>query len=392
MNSVVDALRTDIGFAKARGARVFLGTIVSLVPPVAPNSIAAIPVLNNRIKALAARTECDAGRYQRRGTGIDDQHDRRHPSQAGLRRLLADGRRVDEGDRCGARSEALTPVMRFDPTRCRLLCECRRARLLGSRTRGCFRRPRHWCRARQRSAVLPTFPRRLVLAASPPHVRDSIRAGWPVACQCELHPAARFGISCGKGDVTCEAVDALSRKADLQLHRGGRGHSQDRKDPIHGVRGQPHRGQGELQDHIPVQPDNYEGQLKAKLQSRYQLQTITMVSEPESGESAGEGKYRFQGAFLQAAPEVVLILEGTNDLIGAQDAATITSAVEALATMVRSARDGARVCLSRRCQPMNGEVFARRDAAPAVPVSTPESDRWRATKTSTWWTWRKPFQ
>ena len=54
MNSVVDALRTDIGFAKARGARVFLGTIVSLVPPVAPNSIAAIPVLNNRIKALAA--------------------------------------------------------------------------------------------------------------------------------------------------------------------------------------------------------------------------------------------------------------------------------------------------------------------------------------------------
>jgi len=54
MNSVIDALRTDIGFAKGRGARVFLGTLVSLAPPAAPNSIAAIPVLNNRIKALAA--------------------------------------------------------------------------------------------------------------------------------------------------------------------------------------------------------------------------------------------------------------------------------------------------------------------------------------------------
>jgi lysophospholipase L1-like esterase len=54
LNSVIDALRTDIGFAKARGARVFLGTLVSLAPPVSPNSIAAVPVLNNRIKALAA--------------------------------------------------------------------------------------------------------------------------------------------------------------------------------------------------------------------------------------------------------------------------------------------------------------------------------------------------
>jgi len=53
MNSVIDALRTDVTFAKSRGAFVFLGTLVSLAPPVAPNSIAAIPTLNNRIKNLA---------------------------------------------------------------------------------------------------------------------------------------------------------------------------------------------------------------------------------------------------------------------------------------------------------------------------------------------------
>jgi hypothetical protein len=33
---------------------VFVGTIPPLVPPVAPNSISAVPTLNNRIKALAA--------------------------------------------------------------------------------------------------------------------------------------------------------------------------------------------------------------------------------------------------------------------------------------------------------------------------------------------------
>jgi lysophospholipase L1-like esterase len=54
MDSVIDALRVDINFAKSRGARVFLGTIVSLVPPVSAIAVAAVPTLNNRIKALAA--------------------------------------------------------------------------------------------------------------------------------------------------------------------------------------------------------------------------------------------------------------------------------------------------------------------------------------------------
>jgi lysophospholipase L1-like esterase len=53
MDSVVEALRTDIVFAKGKGARVFLGTLLPLLPPVAPNPVAAVPVVNVRIKALA---------------------------------------------------------------------------------------------------------------------------------------------------------------------------------------------------------------------------------------------------------------------------------------------------------------------------------------------------
>ena len=54
MDSVINALRTDITFAKGRGGRVFLGTLLPLVQPAAASSVAAIPPLNSRIKALAA--------------------------------------------------------------------------------------------------------------------------------------------------------------------------------------------------------------------------------------------------------------------------------------------------------------------------------------------------
>jgi lysophospholipase L1-like esterase len=43
-----------IRFAKSRGARVFLGTLVPMTAPQPTNVIAAVPVLNSRIKSLAA--------------------------------------------------------------------------------------------------------------------------------------------------------------------------------------------------------------------------------------------------------------------------------------------------------------------------------------------------
>ena len=53
MDNTISALRFDIGFAKSRGTRVFLGTLTPLAPPVTPSAIAAVPVLNTRIRALA---------------------------------------------------------------------------------------------------------------------------------------------------------------------------------------------------------------------------------------------------------------------------------------------------------------------------------------------------
>jgi lysophospholipase L1-like esterase len=55
MNSVVDALRTNIQYAKGRGARVFVATQLPMTPPVPSNVIAALPALNGRIKSLAVQ-------------------------------------------------------------------------------------------------------------------------------------------------------------------------------------------------------------------------------------------------------------------------------------------------------------------------------------------------
>ena len=53
MDGVINGLRSDIVFAKRRGATVFLGTLLPLVPPVRPVPVAAVPTVNDRIKALA---------------------------------------------------------------------------------------------------------------------------------------------------------------------------------------------------------------------------------------------------------------------------------------------------------------------------------------------------
>ena len=54
IDSVIDALRYDIGTARGHGTRVFLATLPPVTPPKPANVVAAVPVLNTRIQALAA--------------------------------------------------------------------------------------------------------------------------------------------------------------------------------------------------------------------------------------------------------------------------------------------------------------------------------------------------
>jgi lysophospholipase L1-like esterase len=89
----------------------------------------------------------------------------------------------------------------------------------------------------------------------------------------------------------------------------------------------------------------YPSQLEKSLRARYPAQEITVSNAGLSGEWAQDGQFRLPGLVRSAQPEVVLILEGGNDLT-AERLAGIERAVVALENMLRDARaDGAIVVL-----------------------------------------------
>lgn len=92
---------------------------------------------------------------------------------------------------------------------------------------------------------------------------------------------------------------------------------------------------------------SYPLKLQALLASRFNVQPILVVNEGEPGETAAEGVGRLPQALSSHAPEVLLLMEGVNDIHRPGDqAASVGPLVQALRTMTREARSrGARVFL-----------------------------------------------
>jgi lysophospholipase L1-like esterase len=87
----------------------------------------------------------------------------------------------------------------------------------------------------------------------------------------------------------------------------------------------------------PDAPDSYPDHLKAKLAARYVGQTITVINDGRPGENAqATGRTRFPSALDIYHPGVVLLMEGSNDLLGGD--AGVTAGLAALTEMVRGAR------------------------------------------------------
>jgi len=81
----------------------------------------------------------------------------------------------------------------------------------------------------------------------------------------------------------------------------------------------------------------YPSQLELMLRSRYPTQDIAVRNEGRLGEWAQDGQLRFAGVVRAVRPDVVLIMEGSNDLT-AQREDGIERAVVALENMLRDAR------------------------------------------------------
>lgn len=90
----------------------------------------------------------------------------------------------------------------------------------------------------------------------------------------------------------------------------------------------------------------YPTQLQRQLASRYTQQVVQMTNAGIAGETASRGAQRFPGIMSSLRPEVVLLLDGSNDL-SALGEAGFSSAIAAVESMAKEARGrNARVFLA----------------------------------------------
>jgi lysophospholipase L1-like esterase len=133
--------------------------------------------------------------------------------------------------------------------------------------------------------------------------------------------------------------------------------------------------------------DSYPSRLRPKLATRYPTQNLVVVNDGIAGETAaGGGRQRFAGQLDAIRPEAVLLMEGSNDLLGGTAGAA--AAIDALTNMVRTARGrgiivflatippqrlgGPRDAVARLVPGYNNDVIAlaQREGATLVDVYT----------------------
>jgi lysophospholipase L1-like esterase len=89
---------------------------------------------------------------------------------------------------------------------------------------------------------------------------------------------------------------------------------------------------------IPAPSYSYPTQLLVLLGTRYPDQAITMANEGWPGEAVADGLNRLPSALAVNTPEVLLLLDGANDLLGNPSSATTQYIATKLRDMVRTAK------------------------------------------------------
>lgn len=138
---------------------------------------------------------------------------------------------------------------------------------------------------------------------------------------------------------------------------------------------------GFLMNFFPSYPDV----LGQSLSSRYEDQSLAVDNEGLGGELTASGVKRLPGVLASYHPEVLLLLEGANDLLAKRSAA-IPTIVSNLQTMVRTAKasrvqvliatlppqnlSGKRGYAAESVPPLNTQIadLARREAVPLVDL------------------------
>ena len=216
-------------------------------------------------------------------------------------------------------------------------------------------------------------------------VPQAVGGAQPVAVTCTSQPGAGFPV--GQTTVTCTATDSLSRTASCSFSVTIRETPRISKtsfmafgDSItNGVKSDPIAA-GDLQ--FWVRPfslgdsHSYPYKLNTLLTTRYAVQTLTVVNRGVGGEVASDilspsdriaGEERFRTEMQTYRPEIVLLMEGTNDLYFGDDAA-LRYGIAALDRMISEAQShGARVFLATIPPQRSGRSQDRTRVAPQIP-------------------------
>lgn len=91
---------------------------------------------------------------------------------------------------------------------------------------------------------------------------------------------------------------------------------------------------------FPVPPPSYSypSQLQSLFGVQYQGQTLSISNEGWPGEAIGDGLTRIPDAIAATNPEVLLLLDGANDLLGDPSSATTVYIASKLRDIVRAAK------------------------------------------------------
>ncbi len=122
-----------------------------------------------------------------------------------------------------------------------------------------------------------------------------------------------------------------------------------------------------VQTSVQLEPNrSYPTLLRERLNRRYTAQTIRVTNAGVPGEDARDAVSRFQSDLGRHQPDVVLIMEGTNDLEADSTTAGMLAA-DAVATMVRDAK-------TRGVAPILATIPPQRTAHGTEPMVVPYND------------------
>jgi lysophospholipase L1-like esterase len=170
----------------------------------------------------------------------------------------------------------------------------------------------------------------------------------PITIGCSPPSGSLFSV--GTSRVTCTAIDARQQSGTCTFSVTVQG--PPKLAATRFVAFGDSITEGKIADGTLLPNHGYVGYLSSSLAARYLTQTITMIDEGCGGETAGPippgdgvpscttsggGVARLPGAIANDNPQVLLLLEGVNDL-GSGDPAAIAPMVNALRTMIDEAR------------------------------------------------------